>query len=180
MKNRKTVLILSAACLLVLLASYGITYAWLIANDSEVNEFTVGENTIEVVEEFEPPEKLEPGVTFVKKPHVKNTGNLPCFVRMRADFSDGAAEAFCKPLEISDKWVLKDDGYYYYTELLAPGQDTPALFEKVTVKTEAEGATLNDMVDFDILIYAESCQHTDHDGACAAGEYYEVWRKETP
>lgn len=176
--NKKNVIFIMIACLIVLTASFGITYAYLISSDSEINEFVVGENTIKVVEEFDPPEKLEPGTKFVKKPQVQNTGNLPCFVRMRADFSDSTAKEFCKPLDISDKWEFhEDDGYYYYKELLLPGDTTTALFEQVEIKTETEGVSPSDMIDFDILIYAESCQYNDHEGNCAEKEYYQIWKR---
>lgn len=115
---------------------------------------------------------------FVKKPQVQNDRNLPCFVRMRADFSDSTAKEFCKPLDISDKWEFhEDDGYYYYKELLLPGDTTTALFEQVEIKTETEGVSPSDMIDFDILIYAESCQHNDHEGNCAEKEYYQIWKR---
>lgn len=176
--SKKGIFLVIAACFIVLGASFGITYAYLIANDSKVNEFVVGENTIEVVEKFEPPEELNPGTSFVKEPRVENTGNLPCFVRMRADFSDSAAADFCRPLEIDEeKWDLRSDGYYYYKELLEPGTATDPLFKTVTVKSEAEGVSEGDMIDFDILIYAESCQHTDHIGDCPDSEYYDIWRR---
>ena len=52
--NKKNVIFIMIACLIVLTASFGITYAYLISSDSEINEFVVGENTIKVVEEFDP------------------------------------------------------------------------------------------------------------------------------
>lgn len=65
--NKKNVIFIMIACLIVLTASFGITYAYLISSDSEINEFVVGENTIKVVEEFDPPEKLEPGTKFCEE-----------------------------------------------------------------------------------------------------------------
>lgn len=155
---------------LALVASFGVTYAYLVARDRAVNEFTVGETTIEVVEEFSPPEKLAPGVTFDKKPSVKNTGNLPCFVRMRADFSTSVAEELCEPLDVDgDHWEYHpEDGYYYYVGVLEVGSQTEPLFTKVELR---DGILESEVVDFDILVYAESCEQGDRNPE----DYTKVW-----
>lgn len=173
--TKKRITIIALSCLLMLTASFGITYAYLIASDSEVNQFKVGENTVEVVEEYTPPEKLIPGLTIKKAPKVENTGNLPCFVRMRADFSDSKAQEFCMPLEIGSDWEYDtNDGYYYYKGVLQPDASTQPLFEKVVIKekkADNTDYTENDMIDFDILVYAESCEQ----GERSADEYKTVW-----
>lgn len=179
--SRKKIFFIVIACFVLLGTSFGITYAYLIANDSAVNEFTIGDNTVKVVEDkYDPPEKLKPGISFTKNPHVKNMSNLPCFVRMRADFSDSAAKDFCEDLNIDrTNWEYdENDGYYYYKKLLQPGEITTELFTEVVVKTYKEDGTPytdSDMIDFDILVYAESCQHNDHNGSCADDEYKTIW-----
>lgn len=163
--------IVPVACLIAAFASFGVTYAYLVANDSKVNEFNVGENNIELKEEFTAPEVLEPGIEFDKNPYVRNTGDLPCIVRMRVDFSDSEAEKFCELIGINyGGWSGPyKDGYYYYTKILKPGEETPKLFEKVKIKDKYEEngdtITINDMIDFDIMIYAESKEwrYTDID-----------------
>lgn len=179
--SKKKIFLTVIACLLVVSASFGMTYAYLIANDSVSNEFTIGENKIEIEEEYDPTEKLTPGIEINKKPSVKNTGNLYCYVRMRADFSDSAAKDFCEELVMDTaNWEYNSsDGYYYYKKLLAPGDSTTNLFEKIVIKTQkADGTDLTDadMIDFDVLVFAESCQHEDHDGECASGEYKTIWK----
>lgn len=178
--SKKKILLIVAACLLAASASFGVTYAYLIANDSVQNEFTVGENKIEVEEEYDPPKKLEPGIVIPKKPRVKNTGNLPCFVRMRADFSDSAAKEFCEELDIDTvNWEYEADGYYYYKKLLPPGESTTELFKQLKIKTVKENGdalTEADLIDFDVLVFAESCQHEDHVGECTADEYKTIWQ----
>lgn len=187
--KKLTKILVPAACLIVAIASFGVTYAYLTATDSVVNEFKVGENEIEIVEEFKPPEKLEPGMSFDKMPSVKNTGGLPCFVRIRADFSDSEAEDFCilryvykenneeKTLEPYNtfNWIKDDgDGYYYYKGILEPGKETEPLFTEVFIKKDTKLA----MIDFDIIIYAESRQATEADKeACKNdSDYYKtVW-----
>lgn len=175
--SKKKIFFMVIACFLVLGMSFGVTYAYLIAKDKAVNQFAMGENTIEIFEDYEPPEKIAPNVQFKKSPYVKNTGNLPCFVRMRADFSNNKAEKFCEPLNIDTvNWEYNSsDGYYYYKKLLNPDSSTSPLFTRVKIKSDSNE---NDMVDFDILIYAESCQHSDHNGNCSNDEYKTVWNKE--
>lgn len=164
--------ILPAACLIAALASFGVTYAYLIASDAKLNEFSVGENDIELIEEFTAPEELKPGIEFNKNPYVRNTGDLPCLVRMRVDFSDSNAEQFCvleydghDGINLTGGWTDKSaDGYYYYTKILQPGEYTPALFDKVRIKEDGEdGNPKYEMIDFDIMIYVESkeWQYTD-------------------
>ena len=177
---KKKIIIAVLSCVLVCASCFGITYAYLIANDNATNTFTVGETEIEVTEEYDPPEELNPGTEFTKKPSVTNTGNLPCYVRIRADFSTSVAKEFCEPLDIdTTNWEYNDsDGYYYYKHILNPGEESPALFTKVELKeTKADGTeyTADDMVEFDILVYAEAIQHTDHDGECDENEYLTVW-----
>lgn len=177
MKKKRIALIL-ACCLLIAVASYGLTYSYLKANDEKVNEFTIGRNEIEVTEEYEPPEELKPGAVFTKKPTVTNTGNIACWVRMRADFSDSEMEKLCEfTINESGGWTKKQpDGYYYYTEKLEPNDTTSSLFSgegegNIQIKKELDGASVDEseLVNFDILIYAESC------GAEKGSTYQEAW-----
>ncbi|MDR1927185.1 MAG: SipW-dependent-type signal peptide-containing protein [Oscillospiraceae bacterium] len=158
--KQKHILIGVLCCVLTLALSFGGTLAYLYATDAAVNSFTIGENRVEIEEPFEPPPKLEPGITFPKAPAVRNTGNLACFVRMRADFSDALAKATCEALDINTAHWEYDatDGYYYYKHLLEPGEITEALFEEVKIKSAATEAELR---EFDITVYAESRQQRD-------------------
>lgn len=176
MQNKNKVIITLVSAILCCGISFGITYAYLISNDNALNSFTVGENTVEVSEEYSSPEKLQPGVQFVKKPSVKNTGNLPCFVRARADFSDSRAEEFCEELDINtENWEYDDsDGYYYYKGILEVDKTTEPLFTTVKLKTEKDDGTPytnDDMQDFDILVYTESVEQGTH----SANEYKTIW-----
>lgn len=177
--KKKKILILIPVYLLLFAASFGIAYAYLIGKETKVNEFTVGENTVEVTEDFEPPEELKPGAVIKKDVRITNTGNLPCFVRLRADFSDSKAKEFCE-YTINASWTDGQDGWYYYNKLVYPGETTEPFFDgEIAVKTQKEDGnayTLADMIEFDILIYVESCQHSDHTGACAEDEYQTVWK----
>ncbi|MGN0536421.1 MAG: hypothetical protein ACI4M3_00395, partial [Acutalibacteraceae bacterium] len=120
MKNKIKIIIVLILCAALCTVSFTVTYSYLTSQDSSVNTFIVGENTVEITEEYEPPKKLSPGIEFKKSPSVKNTGNLPCFVRVRADFSDSRAEEFCEPLDIdTQNWEYNESsGYYLYKNIL--------------------------------------------------------------
>lgn len=181
-KRKRLVIILSSVLSLVLfLSAFGITYSFLTDRDSARNKFSIGETITTIDEEFTPPKVLTPGTSFTKKPRVENLGNLPCYVRMRADFSDNNMQRYCDELDINTTdWKYDSaDGYYYYNKLLEPGEKTSPLFTKVTIKTTlSDGTVLTDaqMKDFEILVYAESQQHIDHSGAHTANEYKEIWK----
>ena len=172
-----------AAVLAVAVIGIGGTYAYFTYMQSLKNSFTIGTNTITVTEDFEPPKDMEPGENvFKKKVQVENTGTVPCFVRVFMDFSDSgiadisqispdgmdyyAAAEYAKHLP--DGWVYvseeEDDslgGYYYYTEIVEPGEQTVPLLEKV--KTHFD--TADQIIDYDIIVYSESVQALDKDGA---------------
>jgi len=167
---KRNIIIGILSFVLIASVSFEVTYSYLIDSAAAANRFVVGENSIVVEEEFNPPKELEPGISFDKKPKVTNTGNLPCFVRMRADFSDSEAQAICEPLDINTADWLYDssDGYYYYNKVLQPGESTSPLFTKVTIRDDLDES---DMKEFDILIYAESIQR----GERLASEYKTAW-----
>ena len=133
------------------------------------NSFTVGYNEIQVIEKFTPPSELKPGVVFTKKPMVKNTGSVPCYVRMFAEATNSKTGQYMSYDFNTTEWSSKKvDGYYYYNTILQPGDTTEPLFTKVTVADDAV-----DLDDFDIIIYAESVQSEGY----ATAE--EAWNKFT-
>lgn len=87
-------------------------------------------------------------------------------------------------------WVyIKEDdfengsigGYYYYTEPLEPGNETPPLF--TYVKTDYTGSTTAAQ-QYDVIVYSESVQIVTSNGKSAAGEgeqnhYITVWKEFT-
>ncbi len=132
-----------------------ITHAYLTDHEQAVNELSVADNTIRIEEKYEPPEHVIPGTVITKAPRIVNDSEVSVYVRMSVRFSDSAAEAFCEPLAISKSWQYREDGYYYYTNALEPGQTSDALFEQVVIRKDV---TEDELVPFDILVYAESVQ----------------------
>ena len=189
---KKGVLIL-VAVILIVGAGVGSTAAYFRHAQTVNNVLSVGENTIEIAEDYAPPKEMQPGENeYKKKVTVKNTGTVPCYVRVYAGFSDSAVEnvsqlynqngwfdATSYPDNLPNGWafvtpaddaVVGDSGYYYYTEPLQPGKSTAPLFEKVkTTFAKAE-----DVQDYEIFVYAESVQTRDKDGMEFSGA--EPWK----
>lgn len=158
--------------------SYGVTKAYLTASDSVMNTFSIGETEGEIEEEFPDPQP-EPGVTLKKQAKIRNTGNLPAFVRVKLVYSDGIAEALTGITGI-DSSVWKYDpvtDYYYYTNLVAPGEATADFMTGVTFLTTNGDYVYENLSEFDLTIYAEMYQHIDHIGSCTESEYREIWNR---
>jgi len=162
MRNRKIRSgILSLALLLGI--SVSAACAYFMDTESASNKITVGENTVEIIEEFEPPKELKPGTVFNKYPKVKNTGSVPCYIRMFAEFNNSDTGRYAVLNFESSKWSEKQsDGYYYYSDIVEPGEMTEALFTTVSVKEDADYSQLK---DFDIKIYSESVQSEGYSSA---------------
>ena len=135
----------------LLTASSMGAYAYLTDEESLINEVNPADCKISVEEDFKPPDKLRPGIDFVKKPRVSNDSAVDCYIRVRVIF-EGESEAFCEPLSINEGWNLKEDGFYYWNEPLAPGELTDALFDTVKIRDDIAEYELQ---PFEIQIYAE-------------------------
>lgn len=146
-------LIIGMAVFLLLGISSGVVLSYLSGEDALVNEVTAAKTDIEVVEEFDPPDELRPGLEIRKATRIHNLEKSPCYVRMRYEFSSLEAEKSCEELEILDGWKYKEDGYYYWKEALQPGETTGPLFEKVVLKKDTED---QDLSSFELLVYAEA------------------------
>lgn len=161
-RNKPTIGIIASICTIIfVLAS---TFAWFSGTAARDNEFkTDFDFDVELVDEFEKQETVEPEQLVPKKVGVFNPEELAAFVRVMVfpvayqTTDDGQV-----PLPITDgielvyddanttttfeenKWQLGDDGYYYYLGTLAPGQtkeqvdndelDSQILFKGVTIK----------------------------------------------
>lgn len=101
--------------------------------DIELKEWANGDKT----ETFEDLEGVMPGATVTKIPEVKNAGANPVFVRVSVEKSivlagQGEVDLSLLRLDLNTKDWTEKDGYYYYKEILAPGETTEPLFTTVT------------------------------------------------
>lgn len=149
--SRELLLIVAAVCINA--GCFAGIAAYLMAKDSADNTMTVGHNAISIMEEFIPPDKLEPGVVIPKKVNIQNTGDVPCAVRVSAEFSDSDMKNAAK-VDVDDRyWEYKSDGYYYYKEILEVADISHTLFNTVTISQDVKPSQLK---DFDIMVSAES------------------------
>lgn len=199
-KNHKIAKTIIAPVIAILIAGLGIgsTAAYFRYLQTTKNALSVGENTIKITEDFVPPKEMTVGENVYKKNvAIKNTGTVPCYVRVYAGFSDSAVEDVSQLyngteyvdagsykenlpdgwayVEEADDQIVGDGGYYYYTEILAPGKTTEPLFTKV----KTTFATADDVQDYEIIVYAESVQTLDKDGAEFTGNtpWKSAWRE---
>ncbi len=110
MTNRKKGVI-AAVSAGVLIAVTGGVFAYFAAKDGKANLVRVGEDTISVDESFDQPEQTQ-NFAYRKLVKIDNTGSVPCFVRVRLEFSDSAvqsAASFSSDKQGADDSVTVDD-----------------------------------------------------------------------
>lgn len=202
MKRKKLIIIISALAVVVL--AVGISLAYLTARGSADNNITIGKNEIEVSEDFIPPIIQTTDTRYKKQISVVNTGNVDCYVRVYADFSDDFVReksGFSNDTDIKtatyysairdlnntnayvnhlpEGWVFVPDdssetelaGYYYYTKPIKPNEITSSLFTYVQTTYE----DLQDVTQYDIIVYSESVQITDSNGEKYT-DYQAAWK----
>lgn len=160
----KTHIIIIAALICNVTAA-GCVAAYLISADTALNSFGTGYAETEIIENFDPPPVLVPGVSFEKNVKVKNTGKCPVYVRVQAVFTDGDMEKLCEVDWNTADYEYKD-GYYFYKKPLDVDDMTEPLFTSVTL---SEHATAEQIKNFEILIYTEAYQSAGSDS------YAEAW-----
>lgn len=194
-KKKYIVLVLSA----VLIAVTAFTLAYFTSSDEVTNRFMgvyppeekpVADIT--VTEIFEPPTEKsdEP---FQKSVQIENNGNIDCYIRVRLEFSSSEVrdiswlsndddkdneDAYINASEyrystLPDGWEYREeDGFYYYTEAVAPSDRTASLIK--WVKTVFPDDDSVDTGVYDIYVYSEAVPADDEDGERMT--YEEAWR----
>lgn len=156
--------------LVVLDISIASVSAYFSDKEEKSNPITVGDSNIDIIEEFDPPEEIEPGSHFTKKVCLKNLGKSDCFVRCRLELSSEEILPYLE-FDIDEaNWRLEEDGYYYYQEAVEVGKQTTNLMEEVEIKENAP----SDVTEkgFSILVYAESYQQ----GKFEKNQWKEAWK----
>lgn len=133
------------------------------------NVFTVGNVKIQLTEpnwdadgSQDAPE-VYPGEALAKDPTVTNIGANPCFVRVKVEGLDCLGDAGdivyrtdYVTNKLGDDWALGNDGYFYYTKVLAVDETTDALFDQIVIPT---GLTNGDAeTEFHVTVSAEAVQ----------------------
>ena len=161
----------------------GAVLAYMTARDARSNSVSVGSNESVIVEEFVPETMKKGDNVFRKEVSVKNTGIVPCYVRVFLAFSESDAgersqlssngvtfyDQDSYRQHLPEGWVYReDDGYYYYTKILEPGKSTQNLIHSIKTSFETE-AEVN---GFDVIVYEETAQVKDPLGRSYGEEGY--------
>ena len=146
----KKVIAIAALALCCTGAAVGTTVAYLKDSTEEVvNTFEVGSIETELLE------VISGGG---KEPYVLNVGINPCYIRMRATVSPsdkGELKNLVVDLDETNWKYNADDGYYYYQNIVNPGEYTATPLFKAINSTQVSA---ND--PFDIVLYQEAVQTT--------------------
>lgn len=137
MKNKKVkIFIITGIILLCLGIMINRIWAYFTTYTSAEGGHTIeiGDTTIEIEE------KIDDGMD--KHVKVVNTGDFEAFVRVKAFAGDKYTLSYIT----GSKWKAGDNGYYYYSEVLAPGSTTDELIVKVE----------NSEDEFNVIVVAES------------------------
>lgn len=149
------------------LAAAGViagTTAYLTDHTVITNEISAGWNETETVEEFPSPTPVAPGETVVKKVRIQNKGEVPCYIRAALIVSEGTVTLEGLNTEL---WVDGQDGYYYYRDVVQPGDSTGEFFTGVKVDRQTEEDTVT------VTVYEESIQAMH--GSVPYKDYKEAW-----
>lgn len=165
--KRLSTLLLSV--ILVVTIAVGGTVAYLVTQDAPItNTFTPSHVNCRVEEKFDG--------TTKKNVNVTNTGDTEAYIRVKLVTYrvNGANQhiggtATIPPFDPGTHWVKHNDGYYYYTLPVAPGQK-PAydLIESIQLKGNYDDADGGKQV---IEVMAEAIQSAP---AKAVGESWRV------
>lgn len=158
-RSVKPFLIAFCVCILACAAVSG-SLAWLISTpEPVVNEFTPGEVTIQVDETFDDEHTTKQNVS------IKNTGNVPAYIRVALvpAWVDDEGNIAAKHASLDDCnitlgddfnqfWFEGTDGFYYCKTFINPDKSTPILIKSCTVKGEEHE------YDFELQVIASAVQ----------------------
>lgn len=157
----------------------GITNAYFSDTDKTINTVEIGKNNIKLNNDGSVPASLNVGENIYQKEiSVTNNGSVPCFVRVFMDLSDSKVKETTKfssdgsqywqvneyNNHLPENWTYEETGdlagFYYYNQILEPGESTSDLIKSVNTVFN----TKDDIIDYEIITYAESVQSIDKDG----------------
>lgn len=139
--NRKTIGLVAAALMLVATIGVGSALAYF-------TTYTVADGGKELSLNFSESEIHEEIIEKNKVISISNTGDTDIYVRVKALVGEEHPVVYAEP-ENADKWVPGADGFYYYTDILAPGEATSEILVGFTLASE-------DAESFNVIIVQES------------------------
>lgn len=151
MKKKILVCAFIAVCLSIVAYS---TTAYFTYEDTATNVITMGNIKIELQElavpdgggepiPFEDAIDVLPGTDVSKIVQVKNIGVQSAWIRVSvaksillADGVTGDVDLSLVTYDLNDQYWTEQDGYFYYKDILDPGETTEPLFTKVMFASE--------------------------------------------
>ena len=208
--HKKRLIIICSCLLTVIFLSVGVTIAYLGTAEKKENSVTIGKGNVSITESnWSEPEVQRMENENDKDVRITNTGTVPCFVRVYMDFSDSEVASVAKVKaanetyyswsdfktelakdsnSYSPKWkyvgpndTTKLNGYFYYTEKVAPNGVTEPLI--TAVQTDFNGNNNNDtnidkIKDYNIIVYSETVQTIGKDTDYGtANNWYSAWKE---
>ena len=168
--TRKKCIFIIAIVIIALGIASGV-YAYLTYKMSIKNTVSLGYNKISLNEIYEPPLNMEKGTSFVKEPYVTNIGNVDCYVRIKSVVSDSRVSQYLTINYNTEDFTYNNaDGYWYYKNVLKPGEKSKSLFTKVSIADDVDDIVLE---GFDIYVYAESVQSESGKSSEEMWNYFE-------
>jgi len=190
-KSKKIAIVVAAIALIAVIGVVGSTLAYFTDNDTRTNTFTMG-NVKGTLEESttdgDQPipggditfTDVTPNATLSKVPFMKlDSNSSDAYARIKLtwdttglDETQAAKVQALKP-EINPKWVLSDDGFYYYQDKLTKtnGQTEPIFTE---VKIPAEWGNEMANITFKLKIDGYFIQ-ADNLAAVQEGQQITTW-----
>lgn len=162
MNKKKIAIILS---ILLSLTAVGGAYAYITKVGKSTSSTSIGNNTIRVQNDIL-------NVDFVKGYKgenfnvYNNTGKVDCYIRATVSLNDTRLSSFVNYTINIDDWLLNEDGYYYYKDIVPVGSNTTPLLK--TVEITDKGISDSTLKDIGIIVYTESVQSKDGSDAVSS------------
>ena len=139
----KTICLTAAALILVTAVTIGSAMAYFTTYVTAKGGYVVelGFTKTEIEEEVEYGEKIIA---------LTNTGDFDCYVRMKALTGDAYKDSlvYSEP-ENAGRWTPGADGFYYYSDIVAPSETTSELVVRFSFPAG------NEPTDFNVIIIQE-------------------------
>lgn len=160
----KTKLCTVSAILITVASIAGSTLAYFTDSGTAHNVITSGNVKITLQEwadadkttPFEDIDGIMPGMEVTKIAEVKNTGDNTAWIRVQIEksFDMEEADPSLIVLVIGENWTQGEDGWYYYSEKLEPGEVTEPIFEEVQFAKEMSNEYQNKQANVNVIAQA--------------------------
>jgi hypothetical protein len=180
--RRNRILILSTLAALLSLLLLSGTLAYWVSNAEAVHSIDTPTLDGELVEIYDPPATVEPGMTIQKIVNVQNVGETDMLIRVKVTkewgssrdedgvlIEDPTLDTDDIEIEFDDTyWTDGGDGYFYYKDILKTGEITvQPLFDSFHLKEDMGNEYKNKLAD--VVVSLECIQ--------AGGGAAQVWDK---